>query len=82
MLCVNLSMAAATGTQAGVAAEKIAQRRIRRLGERQHRSERVGQRAELARADHCCAMVSSMWMLSSRASTVARALESRILTAT
>ena len=50
---------AITLTQAGMAAKKIAQCRVRRLGERQHRSERVGQRAELARTDHCCAMVSS-----------------------
>ncbi|TMH00662.1 MAG: RsmB/NOP family class I SAM-dependent RNA methyltransferase, partial [Betaproteobacteria bacterium] len=37
---------AITLTQAGMAAKKIAQCRVRRLGERQHRSERVGQRAE------------------------------------
>ena len=63
--------------------KEIAQHAVGRLLERQHGGQRVGQRAELARADgHCCATVSSTRMLSSRPSTVARALDSRSLTIT
>ncbi len=63
--------------------KETAQHAVGGLLERQHGGQRVGQRAELARADrHCCATVSSTRMLSSRPSTVARALDSRSLTAT